>query len=81
MRFVIARASDMKRSTPKMMTMLATGTLPVVASVAANVMNPAPVTPAAPLEVSSSTPRMPSCSPSVSTVPVACARKRTAMVR
>ncbi len=42
MKFVIARASDMKRSTPRMSAMPATGTVPVAASVAAKVMKPEP---------------------------------------
>ena len=41
--------------------MPATGMPPVVASVAARVMKPLPVTPAAPFEVMSSTPSNPSC--------------------
>ena len=61
--------------------MLATGMVPTDASVAASTMKPDPVTPAAPFEVSSSTPMMPSCCHRVSSVLVACARKIAAMVR
>ena len=60
-RLVSARASDMKRSTPRISAMLATGMVPTDASVAASTMKPDPVTPAAPFEVSRSTPMMPSC--------------------
>ena len=49
MKFVIARASDMKRSMPRISARPATGTDGTTASVAASVMNPAPVTPDAPL--------------------------------
>ena len=54
---VSARASDMKRSMPMSTARPETG-MPVsmVDNVATSVMNPAPVTPAAPFEVSSSTP-------------------------
>ena len=44
-------------------------------------MNPLPVTPAAPFEVSSRMPMMPSCCQSVSSVFVAWARKIAAIVR
>ena len=40
--------------------MLATGIVPTEANVAASTIKPLPVTPAAPFEVSSSTPTMPS---------------------
>ena len=43
-RLVTERASDMKRSTPSSNAMPATGMCPTVASVAARVMNPPPVT-------------------------------------
>ncbi|MCY1299092.1 hypothetical protein D9M70_486070 [compost metagenome] len=77
---VMARASDMKRSTPSSSTMPATGILPIEASVAASVIKPEPVTPAEPLEVSSSTPSTTSWSVMVSGVLVACATKIAAMV-
>src|SRR5882762_3701465 len=62
MRLVSARASDMKRSTPKSNAKPATGNDSIDDRVAANVMNPPPVTAADPLEVSSNMARMPSCS-------------------
>ncbi|MCY1441919.1 hypothetical protein D9M71_582590 [compost metagenome] len=52
---VIARASDMKRSTPSRSTMPATGMVPKEDKVAARMMNPEPVTPAEPLEVNINT--------------------------
>src|SRR5690242_18433773 len=55
-RLVIARASDMKRSTPSSSVSPATGIVGNAASVAASVTNPLPVTAAAPLDVKSSTP-------------------------
>jgi len=58
-----------------------TGILPVVASVAAKVMKPLPVTPAAPLEVSNRTASKPSCCPSDIGVSVAWAMKSAARVR
>src|SRR5262249_44703 len=60
-RLVRARASDMNRSTPRMSAMLATGIWPTEERVAASTMKPEPVTPAAPFEVNSRTPMMPSC--------------------
>ena len=60
-RLVSARASDMNRSTPRISAMLATGTVPSEASVAASTMKPEPVTPAAPFEVSSRMAIRPSC--------------------
>src|SRR5262249_35438224 len=60
-RLVRARASDMNLSTPRMSAMLATGMWPTEERVAANTMKPEPVTPAAPFEVNSRTPMMPSC--------------------
>ncbi len=77
---VMARASDMKRSIPSSSTIPATGILPSEASVAASVMNPDPVTPADPFDVSSSTPSTTSWSVSVNGVLVACATKIAAMV-
>ena len=61
--------------------MLATGTVPSDDSVAASTMKPEPVTPAAPLEVSSSMPISASCWLSVRSVLVAWARKTAAIVR
>ena len=55
-RLVMARASDMKRSTPMSSVRPATGSVVVAASVAASVMKPPPVTAAAPFEVSMRTP-------------------------
>ena len=80
-RLVSARASDMKRSTPISNASPATGSECVAAKVAANVTNPPPVTAAAPFDVSSSTPRMPSCCANVRGVSVACAMKTAAIVR
>ena len=80
-RLVSARASDMNRSTPRIRAMLATGTVPSEARVAASTMKPEPVTPAAPFEVSSRMRTRPSCWLSVSSVLVACARNTAAMVR
>jgi hypothetical protein len=47
-RLVMARASDMNRSMPRSSASPATGMVPVLDSVAANVMKPPPVTAAAP---------------------------------
>ncbi len=72
-RLVMARASDMKRSIGNTSTMDSTGSLPArVPSVAASVMKPPPVTAAAPLDVSSSTPRMPTHSVKLSGMLSAC---------
>ena len=60
---MIALASDMNRSIPSSSARPATGMWPVLESVAARVMNPPPVTAAAPLEVNRSTPRIESCWP------------------
>ncbi len=58
-RLVSARPRLMKRSIASTSTMPVTGTLPFsVASVAASVMNPPPVTAAAPFEVNNNTARM-----------------------
>jgi len=61
--------------------MLATGIVPTEANVAARTMNPLPVRPAAPFEVSNKTPMMPSWCVKVRSVLVACARNRAAIVR
>ena len=51
-RLVMARASDMNRSTPTSSASPATGIAGIAVSVAASVMNPPPVTAAAPFDVS-----------------------------
>ena len=80
-RLVSARASDMKRSMPRISARPATGTSPTADSVAASTMKPLPVTPAAPFEVSSSTASSVSCCVSVIGVLVACAMNTAAIVR
>jgi hypothetical protein len=55
MRFVMARASDMNRSTPRISAIPSTGMEGKTASVAASVTNPDPVTPAAPFDVNINT--------------------------
>ena len=80
-RLVSARASDMKRSMPRISANPATGTPPTAERVAASTMKPLPVMPAAPLEVSSRTPSSVSCCVSVIGVLVACAMNTAAMVR
>ncbi|MCY1229993.1 hypothetical protein D9M72_423880 [compost metagenome] len=80
MMLVSARHSLMKRSMPRISTMPATGMVGTTASVAASVMKPEPVTPLAPLEVIIATARMVSCCIHVSSMPVACAMKITAIV-
>ncbi len=80
-RLVKARASDMNRSIPKISASPATGMVGIAAKVAAKVMKPLPVTPAAPLEVSISTPRIVKVWVQVRGVLVACATKTAAMVR
>jgi hypothetical protein len=61
MRLVIARASDMKRSMPTMSAMPTAGMVPKACSPAASVTRPAPVTPAAPFDTSSSSRSRPIC--------------------
>jgi hypothetical protein len=80
-RLVSARASLMKRSMPRISASPATGTWPTADSVAASTMKPLPVTPAAPLEVSSNTASKVICCVSVIAVLVAWAMKTAAMVR
>ncbi|VTY29709.1 Uncharacterised protein [Xylophilus ampelinus] len=80
-RLVSARASDMKRSIPRISASPATGTCPTADSVAASTMKPLPVTPAAPLEVSSSTASSVSSCISVIGVLVAWAMNTAAIVR
>ena len=80
-RLVSARASDMKRSMPRISASPATGTWPTADSVAASTMKPLPVTPAAPFEVSSSTASSVICWPIVIGVLVAWAMKTAAIVR
>ncbi|MNP36785.1 hypothetical protein D3C76_1301980 [compost metagenome] len=77
---VIARASDMKRSTPSKSTMPATGMVPREDKVAARMINPDPVTPADPLEVNIKTASTINWSVRVSGVLVAWAMKIAAMV-
>ena len=79
-RLVIARASDMKRSTPTSSVSPATGIVGNTASVAASVTKPLPVTAAAPFDVSSRTPSRPSCCCSDSSTPLACATNIAAIV-
>ena len=81
MKLVSERASDMKRSMPRMSASPATGIDGTTASVAASVMNPAPVTPEAPFDVSIATPRIVSCCFSVRSMFSACATKSDAIVR
>ena len=81
MRLVSARASDMKRSIPRISARPATGTLPTADRVAASTMKPLPVTPAAPFDVNSSTSNSVSCCASVIGVLVACAMNIAAIVR
>ncbi len=80
MKFVSARHSDMNRSMPRMSAMPTTGTEGTTASVAASVMKPEPVTPAAPFEESIATRRSSACSPSDSGVSVAWAMNSAAIV-
>src|SRR5260221_6456919 len=58
---VSALASDMKRSMPSISVRPATGSVPTLDRVAASTMNPLPVTPAAPFDVSNSTASKVSC--------------------
>ena len=53
---MIARASLMKRSTPSRIATPSTGTTRIAVNVLARTMKPDPVTPAAPYDVSISTP-------------------------
>jgi hypothetical protein len=71
----------MKRSMPRISARPATGTWPTAPSEAASTMKPEPVTPAAPLLVSSSTASRVSCCIRLSGVSVAWAMKTAAMVR
>ena len=71
----------MKRSMPRISASPATGTAPTAESVAASTMKPLPVTPAAPLDVSSNTPSRVSCWVSVIGVLVAWAMNTAAIVR
>ena len=78
---VSARHSDMNLSMPKMSMIPATGTVPSDDSVAASTMNPEPVTPAAPLDVSRRIAISPSCAPSDRVTSCACATYSAASVR
>ena len=71
----------MKRSMPRINASPATGTPPTADSVAASTINPLPVTPAAPLEVNSSTASNVTWWKRSSGVFVAWAMKTAAMVR
>ena len=66
---------------PRISARPATGTWPTADSVAASTMNPLPVTPAAPFDVSSSTSSSVTSSVSVICVFVACAMNTAAIVR
>ena len=79
-RLVIARASDMKRSTPSSSARPASGMLGNADSVAASVMNPLPVTAAAPFDVSSRMPSSDSCWLNDRCTPLACATNSAAIV-
>ena len=68
---VMARASDMNLSIPRISAIPATGMPGTTARVAANVMNPDPVTPVAPLLVIMATTNIPICWPRVSSMPMA----------
>ena len=81
MKLVSERASDMKRSIPRMRARPATGIDGTTASVAARVMKPAPVTPEAPFDVSIATPRMVSSCFSVRSMFRAWATNSDAIVR
>ena len=81
MQLVIARASDMNRSMPRIKASPATGIVGTTASVAASVMNPAPVTPHAPFEVSIATPSSVISCVSVRSMLSACATKIDAIVK
>ena len=78
---MIARASLMKRSTPSRIATPSTGTTRSADSVLASTMNPDPVTPAAPLLVSISTPSTLNCWASVRCTRNACATNNVAMDR
>ncbi|MCY1245487.1 hypothetical protein D9M72_586420 [compost metagenome] len=80
-RFTKVRPSARMRWMPRISAMLATGMVPVVPSVAASTTNAAPATPAAPLDVSSSTAISPSWCHTVSSVLVAWARNSATVVR
>ena len=65
---------------PKISAIPATGTLGTTDSVAANVIKPAPVTPAAPLELNIATSSSENCSPQLKSMPTACAMNNAAIV-
>ena len=81
MRFVIARASLMKRSTPSSSATPSTGTTFIAESVLASTMKPEPVTPAAPLDVIMRIASTLSCCPTDRSMWYACAMKSTAIDR
>jgi hypothetical protein len=68
-RLVTARASLMNRSTPSRSASPSTGTTRSAESVLASTTKPLPVTPAAPLLVTMSTPSTESCWPIVRSTP------------
>ena len=80
-KLVSARASDIKRSMPRINARPATGTVPTAESVAAKTMKPLPVTPAAPLEVSNKIANSVICCVRSIGVLVAWAMNTAAMVR
>jgi len=78
--FVMARTSDMNRSTPTSSASAAGGMAGIAASVAASVTKPLPVTPAAPFDVSIRIARIDNCSRADRCTPLACATKTAAIV-
>ena len=77
----MARASDINLSTPNKMAMLSIGITFKAVSVEARTINPLPVTPAAPLDVTINTPIIVSCWPMLRLILKTCERKITAMER
>jgi len=79
-KLVNARHSDMKRSIPRINAIPATGIAGTTESVAAKVIKPAPVIPAAPLELNIATKRIVICCVKVSSILHACAINNAANV-
>lgn len=79
-KLVNARHSDIKRSIPKISAIPATGTAGTTYKVAASVIKPAPVTPAAPLELTIATKSNATCSPIDKSTLHACAINKAAIV-
>ena len=79
-RLVIARTSDMNRSTPTSSASAAGGMVGIADRVAASVTKPLPVTPAAPFYVSIRIARIDSCSRADRWTPLACATNTAAIV-